>query len=205
MTLAYPEQMFGSPLDAVRSRSACLGMDPQLWYPPRGATAVTGRAICAGCPVMPQCLEHALATGEKEGVWGGASERERRRLAVVWVQRRHDYFPECDDPRCRWCRAVDANRAACAGEQPAPLWWNGSGARCGFRSTYARGCRCVPCSVAISPMGARLRAGGYEVAEWCRRYFGPTVPTTAVEDETRQRRLRHAWVLSELDAEAVAA
>ena len=38
------------------------------------------KEICALCPVRTSCLEHALAVRERDGVWGGATERERRRL-----------------------------------------------------------------------------------------------------------------------------
>jgi len=55
-------------------------MDPEVFFPQRGERAVHLKAICAGCPVRSQCLEYALVAGEKHGIWGGASERERRRI-----------------------------------------------------------------------------------------------------------------------------
>lgn len=60
----------------------CFGCDPELWYPGRGdnATLSAAKAICAACPHRETCLEHALEVGEKWGVWGGKSERERRRI-----------------------------------------------------------------------------------------------------------------------------
>lgn len=58
---------------------ACSGLDPLLWFPERGEPVEPARAICRGCPVQEQCLEYALASGEKFGIWGGLSERERRR------------------------------------------------------------------------------------------------------------------------------
>lgn len=188
------------PEQSLRLRSACAGLDPSLWYPDQGATARGGRAICATCPVLPLCLELALARGEKHGVWGGASERERRRLAVVWVQRAHDYRPGCGSPRCRWCRAVDAHRAACAGDQPGPLQWNGPGARHGFKSTYARGCRGVWCSVAISSVGEQLRAAGWDVAAWCERWFGPCESPVVADDGRRHRLIAYARRLAEFDS-----
>ena len=42
--------------------------------------AEPAKAVCAACPVREACLEHALGFREKEGVWGGATERERRRI-----------------------------------------------------------------------------------------------------------------------------
>ena len=44
------------------------------------ADAAEAKAICADCPVRQACLEHALAHREREGVWGGTTERERRRI-----------------------------------------------------------------------------------------------------------------------------
>ena len=65
-----------------RTRAACLGADPRLFTDPRPGTDDTHRAltICGGCVVRDACLEHALATGERYGVWGGTSEHERRPL-----------------------------------------------------------------------------------------------------------------------------
>jgi WhiB family redox-sensing transcriptional regulator len=65
-----------------RSKAACRGLDPQIFYPPtdEDEDAAAAKAVCAVCPVHEACLEHALGYREKEGVWGGATERERRRI-----------------------------------------------------------------------------------------------------------------------------
>jgi WhiB family redox-sensing transcriptional regulator len=60
--------------------ASCLGCDADLFYPARGESCREAKAVCAGCPVRVECLAYALATGEKLGIWGGTSERERRRL-----------------------------------------------------------------------------------------------------------------------------
>jgi WhiB family redox-sensing transcriptional regulator len=60
--------------------AACTGVDPDLFFPARGASTDDAKAVCRSCPVRLQCLEYALANGEKCGVWGGLSERERRRI-----------------------------------------------------------------------------------------------------------------------------
>lgn len=60
--------------------AACAGVDPDLFFPSRGASTREAKAVCAGCPVRSDCLEAAMAGGEKFGIWGGMSERERRRL-----------------------------------------------------------------------------------------------------------------------------
>ena len=58
----------------------CLGVDPDLFFPERGASTKEAKAVCQGCVVREDCLEYALANGEKVGIWGGLSERERRRI-----------------------------------------------------------------------------------------------------------------------------
>ena len=58
----------------------CLGVDPDLFFPERGASTKEAKAVCQGCEVRVDCLEYALANGEKFGIWGGRSERERRRI-----------------------------------------------------------------------------------------------------------------------------
>lgn len=63
-----------------RQRAACRGVEPDIFYPVSDDEADEAKSICAGCSVREACLEHALANRERDGVWGGATERERRRL-----------------------------------------------------------------------------------------------------------------------------
>ena len=58
----------------------CLGVDPDLFFPERGASTREAKEVCRGCVVRLECLEYALTNGEKFGIRGGLSERERRRL-----------------------------------------------------------------------------------------------------------------------------
>jgi len=59
----------------------CRGMNPDLFHPIRGESCAEAKAVCAGCPVSEECLDHALAHNERAGIWGGMSEKERRKLA----------------------------------------------------------------------------------------------------------------------------
>lgn len=59
---------------------ACIGIDPEIFFIERGESAAHAKAVCAGCQVRDECLEFALSNGERFGIWGGKSERERRRL-----------------------------------------------------------------------------------------------------------------------------
>ncbi|HYA69039.1 MAG TPA: WhiB family transcriptional regulator [Acidimicrobiales bacterium] len=63
-----------------RKRADCRGIDPEIFFPATDEDAEEAKAICALCPVRQACLEYALANREREGVWGGATERERRRI-----------------------------------------------------------------------------------------------------------------------------
>jgi WhiB family redox-sensing transcriptional regulator len=55
-------------------------VDPDLFYPERGESTSSAKKVCRACFVRAQCLEFALENGEKFGIWGGLSERERRRI-----------------------------------------------------------------------------------------------------------------------------
>ena len=60
----------------------CAQTDPEVFFPEKGGSVREAKAVCARCPVRAQCLAHALAHGERFGVWGGLSEPERRRLQL---------------------------------------------------------------------------------------------------------------------------
>lgn len=64
-----------------RGRAACRDVDPDLFFPELGGSAQDAKAVCAECPVRAQCLEYALATGQRFGVWAGLDERERRGMS----------------------------------------------------------------------------------------------------------------------------
>ena len=63
-----------------RQKGACRGLDPAIFYPASDDDADQAKSICAICPVREPCLEYALAHRERDGIWGGATEKERRRL-----------------------------------------------------------------------------------------------------------------------------
>lgn len=66
------------------TRAACIGVDPDLFFPDRGGPVAEAKAVCRSCPVCRDCLEFALAEpAERFGVWGGTSERERRRVRAA--------------------------------------------------------------------------------------------------------------------------
>ncbi|MCO5330144.1 MAG: WhiB family transcriptional regulator [Ilumatobacteraceae bacterium] len=63
-----------------RQLGACRGLDPTVFYPDEDDEGMEAKEVCAQCSVRVACLEYALTSREKAGVWGGATERERRRI-----------------------------------------------------------------------------------------------------------------------------
>ncbi|MCL4449450.1 MAG: WhiB family transcriptional regulator [Actinobacteria bacterium] len=59
----------------------CRDISPDVFFPSDGVGVEVARRICVDCPVKQPCLEYALANHIDHGVWGGTSERERRRIA----------------------------------------------------------------------------------------------------------------------------
>lgn len=59
----------------------CAQTGPELFFPDRGGSVTEAKELCADCPIRSECLEYALDNGERFGVWGGLSERERRAVA----------------------------------------------------------------------------------------------------------------------------
>lgn len=54
--------------------------EPDSFFPEKGGSTRKAKAVCRGCPLAVPCLEYAIDHGERFGVWGGLSERERRRM-----------------------------------------------------------------------------------------------------------------------------
>lgn len=95
MSFDYPEWF---------ARAACRGVDPDLFHPSRGESTASAKEICGRCEIRVDCLDWAVATGERFGIWGGASERERRMIRT----RRRLGTPEIPEspPICACCGVV---------------------------------------------------------------------------------------------------
>jgi WhiB family transcriptional regulator, redox-sensing transcriptional regulator len=63
-----------------QERALCAQTDPEAFFPEKGGSTREAKRICQGCEVRSECLEYALAHDERFGIWGGLSERERRKL-----------------------------------------------------------------------------------------------------------------------------
>jgi len=65
----------------------CRGVDPELFFPERGESTKEAKDICHACSVKRMCLEYGVQRVEKFGIWGGMSERERRRVRKMRRQK----------------------------------------------------------------------------------------------------------------------
>jgi WhiB family redox-sensing transcriptional regulator len=65
---------------AWQADALCAQTDPEAFFPEKGGSTREAKKICQQCDVKAECLEYALANDERFGIWGGLSERERRRL-----------------------------------------------------------------------------------------------------------------------------
>ncbi len=65
---------------AWQEKSLCAQTDPEAFFPEKGGSTREAKRVCQSCEVQVECLEYALAHDERFGIWGGLSERERRRL-----------------------------------------------------------------------------------------------------------------------------
>jgi WhiB family redox-sensing transcriptional regulator len=63
-----------------RKQAACRGLDPEIFYPVSEDDAAAAKSVCGECTVRMPCLEFALTNREHDGIWGGATEKERRRI-----------------------------------------------------------------------------------------------------------------------------
>ena len=65
---------------AWQADALCAQTDPEAFFPEKGGSTREAKRICEGCEVRSECLDYALANDERFGIWGGLSERERRKL-----------------------------------------------------------------------------------------------------------------------------
>ena len=69
-----------------QERALCAQVDPEAFFPDKGATTRDAKRVCQSCPVRSECLEDALRHNEGFGIRGGLTERERRHLKRRIVQ-----------------------------------------------------------------------------------------------------------------------
>lgn len=98
--LAELTGLFAAPdtPDPWQDRAICAQTDPDAFFPEKGGSTREAKKICLDCPVRQECLDYALDHDERFGIWGGFSERERRRLSrgedvTPSHGQRHQYGP----------------------------------------------------------------------------------------------------------------
>jgi WhiB family transcriptional regulator, redox-sensing transcriptional regulator len=74
-----------------QERALCAQTDPEAFFPEKGGSTREAKKVCLACDVRGECLEYALANDERFGIWGGLSERERRKLKTRAVQPRRSF------------------------------------------------------------------------------------------------------------------
>lgn len=147
------------------SRAFCRGMPSSFFYPDNKNEEEAAREVCCDCRVRIECLNWAVSTNETEGVWGGTTEKVRRRLRQIWLtgetlnyqravaaetDRIGKEIAGYDIPKAVpdkiWTDEHDCRRCGgfvAAGFHAADR--NTEHATCGIPATYNKGCRCEPC------------------------------------------------------------
>lgn len=75
--------LFGGLEEGVLSwqdQALCAQTDPEAFFPEKGGSTREAKRVCRSCEVRTECLDYALENDERFGIWGGLSERERRRI-----------------------------------------------------------------------------------------------------------------------------
>jgi WhiB family redox-sensing transcriptional regulator len=67
--------------ESWRAFAACRNADPSIFFPSSDLFSNRAKLICSTCPVKEQCLAWAVATSQRDGIWGGKTPKERRRIA----------------------------------------------------------------------------------------------------------------------------
>lgn len=84
LTAAEAEELLAAdPIGPLRwqDEALCAQTDPEIFFPEKDGSTREAKRVCRSCPVRAECLEYALEHDERFGLWGGLSERERRRLS----------------------------------------------------------------------------------------------------------------------------
>ena len=89
-----------------RDAAECQYVDPEAFFPEKGGSVREAKRVCRSCEARVPCLEYALENDEKFGVWGGLSERERRRISrpAAPVMCRTGRHPKAGPGDCAECR-----------------------------------------------------------------------------------------------------
>lgn len=97
----------------------CRGLDPNLFYPThRGDANPVAQATCNACPVRDQCRQYAIDNGERHGIWGGTTDKQRRatrrtqRVNRCGTNNGYQLHQYRHEPACDACKAAHARYRA---------------------------------------------------------------------------------------------
>ena len=88
------DELFGAVEQEWQDQALCAQTDPEAFFPEKGGSTREAKRICQACAVRDECLEYALEHDERFGIWGGLSDRERRRLKKQINERFHTDPPK---------------------------------------------------------------------------------------------------------------
>lgn len=80
MELLFAASTEDEGLLAWQTKALCAETDPEAFFPEKGGSTREAKRVCQACEVQSDCLGYALQNDERYGIWGGLSDRERRRL-----------------------------------------------------------------------------------------------------------------------------
>ena len=90
--MTYLPEAPASKVEDWRVRAECAGYPNSLFFPTIDQTDAVqvekARAVCEVCQVSVECLQYALETNQRSGIWGGTTEKERRSLRRKWLAAR---------------------------------------------------------------------------------------------------------------------
>lgn len=79
-----------------QEQAVCASTDPEMFFPEKGGSTREAKQICTRCQVRDRCLEYALQNEERFGIWGGMSERERRKIIYARRGKKMSYLTDVD-------------------------------------------------------------------------------------------------------------
>ena len=114
-------------------QALCAQVDNEIFFPDKGGSTLEGKRICEQCPVAAECLDYALENNERFGIWGGLSERERRKLSAP------THTEPCPD-ECgqMFANAANAARHAVVAHRRAPVTCPDCGQSCGHQGALTQ-------------------------------------------------------------------
>ncbi|HEY2101459.1 MAG TPA: WhiB family transcriptional regulator [Pseudonocardia sp.] len=80
MTTHEPVRIRRAAPEPEWADGSCAETDPEIFYPDKGGSTREPRVVCGRCSIRPECLEWALATDQRFGIWGGTSPEERKAI-----------------------------------------------------------------------------------------------------------------------------